>query len=97
MKKPPELVTRDNLLSILSDEEGARVRMPAAAAVLVDGDEFIDLTHIELGVQRAGESNPRDDVLPRKALHENTWRKIVTNLTARQMMAHVPSPPSKRP
>jgi hypothetical protein len=97
MKKPAELVTRDNILSILSDEEVARVRMPAAPAVLADGEEFIDLTHIELGVQRAGKSDPMEDVLPRKALHENTWRKIVTNLTARQLMAHVPSPPSKRP
>jgi hypothetical protein len=96
MKKQPEVVTRDDVMSILSDEEVARVRTPQAHAVLVHGEEFIDLTHIERGVQRAGESDQMADVLPRKAVHENTWRKIVTNLTARQAMAHVPSPLSKR-
>jgi hypothetical protein len=96
-KKQPEGLTRDNLLKILSDEEVARVSLRETAASLVDGDEFIDLTQIELGVQRAGAgvSSPTLDVLSRKVVHENTWRKIVANLTARRSMAHVPAPPSK--
>ena len=81
-KKHHELVSRENLLKILSDEELARVRMKAH---LTGGDEFIDLIQIENGVQRAKESNPTD-VLPRKAVHENTWRKIVTHLGAWKVM-----------
>lgn len=96
MKKPPETVTRDNLLGILNDEELARVRKPEPAALLLGGDEFIDLNEIDRGVQRAGEARRMQDVLSRKAVHENTWRKVVTNMTARQAMTHVPSRPSNR-
>jgi glycine cleavage system H lipoate-binding protein len=96
MKKQPEPVTRDHILKILSDDEVARVGMTETAAQLVDGDEFIDLTELGRGVQRAGESHPMVDVLSRKAVHENTWRKVVTNMTARQLMTHVPSVPWKR-
>ena len=85
-------ISRDNLLKILSDDEATRVRMNGPSAQLGEGDEFIDLTAIELGVQRAGESNPTD-VLARKALHENTWRKIVTNVNAWKAMARLDSRP----
>lgn len=97
MKKQPEPVTRDNLLKILSDEEVVCVGSAQTAALIVDGDEFIDLAEIDRGVQRAGESRPLKDVLPRKAVHENTWRKIVTNLTARRLMTHVAAPSWKSP
>jgi hypothetical protein len=95
MKKQPEAVTRENILDILSAEEAALVGLVATAAQIASGDEFIDLADIAKGVQRAGEPRPQKDVLPRKAISENTWRKIVTNLTARQAMAHVPAPPPK--
>jgi hypothetical protein len=96
MKKQPEPVTRDHILKILSDDEVARVSMTETAAQLVLGDEFIDLTQLGMGVQRVGESHPREDVISRKAVHEHTWRKVVTNINARQMMTHVPSAPFKR-
>jgi hypothetical protein len=97
MKKQPEPVTRDHILKILSDEELARVGLTQTAAELVLGDEFIDLTQLGMGVQRAGESHPMQDVLSRKAVHEHTWRKVVTNLDARKLMTmpHVPSVPWK--
>jgi hypothetical protein len=94
-KKEYEFVSRDNILKILNDEEAARIRLPATASQLVDGDEFIDLTQIERGVQRAGQSNPVADVLPRKAVHENTWKKIVTNLNAWKVMTQPYSRTSK--
>lgn len=98
-KKQPEAVLRDHLLKILSDEELARVGNAETAAKLLDGDEFIDLVDIERGVQRADATNrnPTGDVLARKAVHENTWLKIVTNLTARRLMTHVPTPPPRQP
>ena len=92
MKKPPEVLTRDNLLGILNEEELVRVRKTGTAAQLINsGDEYIDLNKIDLGVLRAGESHRMEDVLSRRAVHENTWRKVVTDLLARQAMAHVPS------
>ena len=96
MKKQPEPATRDHILSILSADEVARVRMSETAAQLVLGDEFIDLAQLDAGVQRAGETHPKEDVLSRKAVNEHTWQKVVTNLNARRLMTHVPVP-WKRP
>ena len=95
-KYGPEIVTRDSLLNILNAEELARAGTRQTAASLTRGDEFIDLAQIDRGVQRAGDAHPAEDVLPRKAVHEHTWLKIVANLNARKSMVHVPSP-SRRP
>ena len=96
MKKQPEPVTRDNILSILSDDEAAGVASPTTASQIEAGEEFIDLADIERGVQRAQTSQRLSDVLPKKAVQENTWRKIVTNLDARRLMAQPPAPPPPR-
>lgn len=93
-KRENEFISRDNLLKILNDEEATRVLKNEPANQLADGDEFIDLAEIERGVQRAGELNPTD-VLARKALHENTWRKIVTNINAWKKMSQVNARPTK--
>lgn len=98
MKKDLSPVTRDQILSILSDDEAARVKTAEMAAQLALGDEFIDLSQLELGVLRAGESRPKQDVLSRKAVNEHTWLKVVTNLNARQFKPQVAPPvPRKRP
>jgi hypothetical protein len=96
-KKQYEFISRDSILKILSDEEVARVGMTKTASKLAEGDEFIDLMQIELGVQRAGASSQLPDVLPRKAVHENTWRKVVTNLTAWKAMTQTYTRPSRQP
>ncbi len=98
MKKQLPPVTREQILSILSDEEAARVKTAETAAQLALGDEFIDLSELEMGVKRAGELRPTQDVLSRKAVNEHTWLKVVTNLTARQSKPPVmPTVPRKRP
>jgi hypothetical protein len=74
-------VTRNDILKLLSNEETARVSSAETAAQLAQGDEFIDLAQVEKGVQRAGKSNATDNVLPRKAVGENTWLKIVKGLS----------------
>jgi hypothetical protein len=96
MKKQPEPVTRENLLSILSDEEVATVGTPTTVAQVVAGDEYIDLAAIDRGVQRAAESQRLNDVLVKRSVQENTWRKIVTNLNARRLMNEPPTPPPSR-
>jgi hypothetical protein len=74
---------RNGILSLLSDEEVARVSTAETAARLLDGDEYIDLGQLEQGVRRAeGTATPLGRVLPRKAVHELTWSKIVTQLGA---------------
>jgi hypothetical protein len=73
-------VTRDAILKQLSDAEVACVSTAETAAGLVDGDEYLDMEHLDRGVRRAPGGTPMGRVLPRKAVHEDTWRKIVAQL-----------------
>lgn len=97
MKKQPEAVTRDQILSILSADEIESVGASQTAAKLALGDEFIDLNELAKGVQQADASHPKEDLLSRKATNEHTWQKVVTNLNARQAMRHSEPVLRKRP
>ena len=44
-------VARDTILKMLSDEENAKVSRAEGAAGLPDGEEYVDLEHLEAGVQ----------------------------------------------
>lgn len=79
--KLTDYVHRDLLLKTLSDEEVSSVSTAETAERLPDGEEFVDLEHLDQGVQRAGKVIPMGRVLPRKAVHERTWTKIVAYLT----------------
>lgn len=88
--KRSEYVTRDSILKLLSDEEVARVSTAETADRLLDGDDYIDLEDLDRGVQRApGTSTPMGRVLPKKAVHEQTWTKIVAHLAAPHATAQV--------
>ncbi|HWO08249.1 MAG TPA: hypothetical protein VNN80_02180 [Polyangiaceae bacterium] len=77
--------TRAGLLKRLSAEEAASVNLAESAARLLDGEEYIDLKHPEQGVLRAqGSTTPRARVLARRAVHGDTWAKIVEQVTAFQ-------------
>jgi hypothetical protein len=79
--KLTEYVHRDLLLKTLSDEEVASVSTAETAAQLPEDDEYVDLEHLDQGVQRAGNAAiPMGRVLPRKAVHEQTWAKIIAYL-----------------
>lgn len=79
-----EYITRDRVLKLLSDEENARVSMAETATALADGDEYLDLESLEMGVRRAhGTATPMGRILPRKAVQEGTWRKILIELHTR--------------
>ena len=76
-------VSRDAILKLLSDEETARVSTAEGASGLTEGAEYLDLEHLDRGVQRAKAATvvTMGHVLPRRAVREETWRKILTQLT----------------
>jgi hypothetical protein len=76
-----ENVVRENVLKLLSDDEVASVSTAETATRLLDGEEYLDLEELERGVQQAKKSGPAmGRVLPRKAVHKDTWSKVLTLL-----------------
>ena len=83
-EKRTEYVTRDSILTLLSDDELASVSTAETAARLSRGDQYIDLTNLDQGVRRAlGRTPPLGHVLPRKAVRDKTWKTILAQLNAR--------------
>jgi hypothetical protein len=74
--------TRESIMKLLSDEETAKVSMREDKTKLVEGDEFIDLEHPEHGVRlvQATTEPMMDQVLPRSAVRDETWAKIIKHL-----------------
>ena len=78
-----DYVTRDSVLKLLSDDEVASVSTAETATRLSDGDEYLDLEHLDQGVRMApGVMTPVGRVLPRKAVHESTWTRILARLAS---------------
>lgn len=78
-----EYLTRDRVLKLLSDQEVSSVATAETADRLADGDEYLDLEQLHEGVQKSGSSAaPMGRVLPRKAIHDSTWAKILKQLEA---------------
>ena len=93
MNQRTEYITRDTILRLLSDEEITRVSTAETAPRLAEGEEYVDLAHPDLGVRLAhGATEPMGEVLPRKAVHEQTWRQIVGLLSAHRAEAALRSP-----
>jgi len=76
--KRAEHVTREKVLNLLSDEETAKVSMKETATTLIAGDEYLDLEHLEQGIQQANStvSVSANNILPRSAISAATWSKI---------------------
>jgi len=73
-----DYLTRDGVLKLLSDDEAASVSNAESAEKLSEGDEYLDLEHLDEGVRKAdGLIVDMGRVLPRKAVHEITWSKIL--------------------
>lgn len=86
-----EPMTRDHVLKLLSDGEHASVFDAETTVHLRNGDEYLDLGQLEQGVQRASGAVTRlGDVLPRRAIHEDTWRRILRQLKAAQLERQAP-------
>jgi hypothetical protein len=86
-EKRTEYVTRDAILKLLSDDEVAKVST-AEAASLTEGEEYLDLEHLEQGVRRARPGTKPARVLPRGAVQEATWRKILVQLSSHGIATH---------
>ena len=73
-------VVRDNILKMLSDEESASTAETASR--LTEGGEYLDLEHLDQGVQRAKAATKATmgHVLPRTAVSDETWSKILAQL-----------------
>ena len=82
--KRSEYLTRNGILKQLSDAEVAHVSTAETAEHLADGDAYLDLEQLDRGVQKACRaSNPTmGRVLPKKAVHEATWQKLIALSTA---------------
>jgi hypothetical protein len=76
-------MTRQDIWLLLSDGEIASVDSANTKSQLGNGDEYLDLEQLQQGVHRAKVGiTPMGHVLPRKAIHEDTWRKVMRQLKA---------------
>ena len=71
--------TRQEILNLLSDNELGFVSS-AEQKRIPEGDEYLDLDHLERGVLRAEPNTEAKDTLPRAAVSDATWGKILTVL-----------------
>jgi hypothetical protein len=80
--KRAEQVALEAILELLSDEETARVSTAETASGLKEGAEYVDLEHLDRGVQRAKSAAglTMGHLLPRNAVSKETWSKILARL-----------------
>ncbi len=77
------IVLRATILKLLSDDEVAKVSTAETASGLLEGEEFLDLGHLDRGVRRViGQPLPMGTILARKSVHESTWKKVLSALYA---------------
>ena len=89
---------RDGIMNLLSDDEVARVSTAETAKRLTDGDEYVDLKQLTQGVCRArGVSTPMGSIIPRKAVSEATWGKILMEVTQSSASGEYPIDPAPTP
>jgi hypothetical protein len=68
--------TRDEILKLLSADELGFVSS-AEEGKIPEGGEYLDLEHLELGVQVADPDTHAAHMLPRTAVADATWDKIL--------------------
>jgi len=93
-KQRKEYLLRNAVMNLLSDDEVTKVSTAETAARLSDGDEYVDLEQLCDGVRRApSTSTPMGRVLPRSAVHQDTWNKILSQLAIPFLADSDPSEP----
>lgn len=77
-------VTREAILNLLTDAEVANVSRDEGQPRLARGDEFVDLEHLDLGIQKARFSPlvELDTAVAHGSVSDATWAKIVQAVTA---------------
>jgi hypothetical protein len=83
-QKKTDLITREDILMLLSDDEVASVSHLEATAGLLDGEEYLDLDDLPQGVRNdfRASATPMGRVLPRRAVQPATWNKIKEQLAS---------------
>lgn len=74
-----EIQTSNDILNLLSQDELEFVST-AEEEPIPEGEEYVDLEHPNLGVQTADADTPGDNALPRAAVSDETWGRILTVL-----------------
>jgi len=78
----------------MSNEEIAKVSTAEAASGLTEGEESLDLEHLDQGVQRAKTATTKvtmGHILPRSAVCDETWSKIFAQLAGGRRMNQMQS------
>ena len=76
-----EYQTRSEILKLLSDREASLVSTAETGRIPV-GEEYLDLEHLERGVLRADPGTQAAHTIPRAAVRDTTWAKILMVLIA---------------
>jgi hypothetical protein len=77
-----DLISRNTILKMLSQDEMGSVSTAETALRLPKDDEYIDLSQLGRGVQKAsGTALVMGHILSRKSVHHDTWIKIVAEVT----------------
>jgi hypothetical protein len=75
------LVTRDIILKLLSDNEEIGAARGDATMKLASGEQYIDLERLDRGVQYADVTiTLRGRIVPRNGIHAPTWDAIMNEL-----------------
>lgn len=74
-----DILKRESILGLLSDDETARISRAEETSGLVEGDEYVDLEDLGSGVHRVQATTrvPPGRALPRSAVSDATWARIV--------------------
>jgi len=82
----PDLLTeyrvRRQVVELLSEAEAARLAKVLSTGTLQDDEEYVEVDHVSLGVQRAraGMLLGRSRLILRRALDVDTWSQLLTLL-----------------
>lgn len=75
--------TREQVLKLIACGELRDLSQGSANERIGNGDEFLDLEQLGRGVQRGQPGvAPTGQLLTRKSVHEDTWRRILRQLSA---------------
>jgi hypothetical protein len=76
--------TREAILELLSDAEVAKVSNAEGAAKMEEGQHFVDLENLNLGVQKASVSTTPSmgNIVTRSAVSDTTWAKVSAAVSA---------------
>lgn len=74
--------SRDSVCSLLTAPERASVS-DGASTRLTQGEEYVDLLHIDRGVCRAvATTTVTGQVVARRAVHADSWRRVLAHLVS---------------